>query len=101
MLGSTPCTSRAGAEFREIRSFSSVSCIRFSTSDELRVSAGISRMCETKHGGLESLRSGEKCAAQTVKNITKRVVTDAKRERFKTNGSFFPIIGMSFQEEDP
>ena len=56
-------------------------------------------MRETKQGGLESLRSGEKFAAQTVKNITKRVVTDAKRERFKSNGSFFPIIGMSFQEE--
>ena len=56
-------------------------------------------MCETKQGGLESQRSGEKCAAQTVKNITKRVVIDAEGERFKTNGSFFPIIGMSLQEE--
>ena len=56
------------------------------------------RVVKSDRGGRVGLRTGEKFIVQTVKSITKRVLNDAKRERFKTNGGVFPIIGMSFQE---
>ena len=58
-------------------------------------------MREEKKGVRVGLRSGEELAAQTVMGITKRALGGLNGERFRTNGSVFSIIGMSFFEEQP